>query len=102
MAPSWNLPELSLREKIGPGEVGHAVPWNSLTAEQKQFQPIKMALHAAMIHRMDIEIAFVRRSNRSEEHTSELQSRPHLVCRLLLEKKKRLPLPLTNVYRFAP
>src|SRR3989442_1028849 len=28
------------------------------------------------------------RSTRSEEHTSELQSRPHLVCRLLLEKKK--------------
>src|SRR5271157_535021 len=27
---------------------------------------------------------------RSEEHTSELQSRPHLVCRLLLEKKKKL------------
>src|SRR5436305_8299184 len=30
---------------------------------------------------------------RSEEHTSELQSRPHLVCRLLLEKKKNRPLP---------
>src|SRR5436305_8651592 len=28
-------------------------------------------------------------TNRSEEHTSELQSRPHLVCRLLLEKKKQ-------------
>src|SRR5690554_7112777 len=28
------------------------------------------------------------RDPRSEEHTSELQSRPHLVCRLLLEKKK--------------
>src|SRR5690554_4596105 len=28
------------------------------------------------------------RTERSEEHTSELQSRPHLVCRLLLEKKK--------------
>src|SRR3989442_4846054 len=27
-------------------------------------------------------------ANRSEEHTSELQSRPHLVCRLLLVKKK--------------
>src|SRR5690554_7688885 len=27
---------------------------------------------------------------RSEEHTSELQSRPHLVCRLLLEKKKNI------------
>src|SRR3989442_7421680 len=30
-----------------------------------------------------------RDRNRSEEHTSELQSRPHLVCRLLLEKKKK-------------
>src|SRR3989442_8725028 len=29
------------------------------------------------------------RPQRSEEHTSELQSRPHLVCRLLLEKKKK-------------
>src|SRR3989442_8318753 len=29
-----------------------------------------------------------RAAPRSEEHTSELQSRPHLVCRLLLEKKK--------------
>src|SRR5690625_5811522 len=28
-------------------------------------------------------------TNRSEEHTSELQSRGHLVCRLLLEKKKQ-------------
>src|SRR3712207_7052706 len=31
---------------------------------------------------------------RSEEHTSELQSRQYLVCRLLLEKKKSNPLPL--------
>src|SRR2546422_8445863 len=30
-----------------------------------------------------------RRPKRSEEHTSELQSRLHLVCRLLLEKKKK-------------
>src|SRR5215813_15552888 len=29
------------------------------------------------------------RGERSEEHTSELQSRPHIVCRLLLEKKKK-------------
>src|SRR3989442_11892478 len=29
-------------------------------------------------------------ADRSEEHTSELQSRPHLVCRLLLEKKKEM------------
>src|SRR3989442_2561770 len=34
------------------------------------------------------EVHHRRPSLRSEEHTSELQSRPHLVCRLLLEKKK--------------
>src|SRR5690348_17887518 len=32
--------------------------------------------------------------HRSEEHTSELQSPVHLVCRLLFEKKNRTPLPL--------
>src|SRR6266700_3227031 len=31
-----------------------------------------------------------RRADRSEEHTSELQSRENLVCRLLLEKKKKI------------
>src|SRR3712207_7452251 len=33
---------------------------------------------------------------RSEEHTSELQSRQYLVCRLLLEKKKNPVTPITN------
>src|SRR5690554_7693087 len=40
----------------------------------------------------DIENKMIDSDNdgvRSEEHTSELQSRPHLVCRLLLEKKKK-------------
>src|SRR5687768_17985333 len=36
------------------------------------------------------------RKPRSEEHTSELQSRLHLVCRLLLEKKKKINTPLHN------
>src|SRR5205809_1731185 len=35
--------------------------------------------------------------SRSEEHTSELQSRLHLVCRLLLEKKKYLALQILDV-----
>src|SRR2546422_6385539 len=35
-----------------------------------------------------VAIGSVRGAQRSEEHTSELQSRLHLVCRLLLEKKK--------------
>src|SRR5437660_6652153 len=34
-------------------------------------------------------VAASKASRRSEEHTSELQSRGHLVCRLLLEKKKK-------------
>jgi arylsulfatase len=59
IVPSWNLPATTLREQIGAGEVAHAVPWNELTGEQKRFQPLKMALHAAMIHRMDIEIGHV-------------------------------------------
>src|SRR2546429_2114852 len=37
------------------------------------------------------------RHGRSEEHTSELQSRLHLVCRLLLEKKKKIPAKHTSV-----
>src|SRR3712207_7929207 len=35
---------------------------------------------------------------RSEEHTSELQSRQYLVCRLLLEKKKFISYPLVSRY----
>src|SRR3712207_7623584 len=36
---------------------------------------------------------WIERVTRSEEHTSELQSRQYLVCRLLLEKKKKTTLP---------
>ena len=58
--PGWNLSEEVLQTRIGPGEVAsRAIPWSHLTAEQKQFQPIKMAIHAAMIHRMDTEIGRV-------------------------------------------
>src|SRR2546429_3386109 len=46
------------------------------------------------------------KNDRSEEHTSELQSRLHLVCRLLLEKKKHsqinLPPPIVQVLRDPP
>src|SRR2546422_6170047 len=44
-------------------------------------------LHCSRLAHHDLPPVF-RRRRRSEEHTSELQSRLHLVCRLLLEKKK--------------
>src|SRR5690554_7773815 len=45
---------------------------------------------AAIIRRRKHEFsALLTKEARSEEHTSELQSRPHLVCRLLLEKKNK-------------
>src|SRR3712207_8945917 len=43
---------------------------------------------AAIMSREQMVKAFEREAQRSEEHTSELQSRQYLVCRLLLEKKK--------------
>src|SRR5258708_24448920 len=41
-------------------------------------------------------------AHRSEEHTSELQSPDHLVCRLLLEKKKRPSYQLTLLLTIEP
>ena len=57
--PGWNASEKVLWNQIGPGEVARALSWKDLTDEQKKFQPIKMAIHAAMVHRMDTEIGRV-------------------------------------------
>ena len=57
--PGWNLPKEKLREMVGPGEVDRAVAWKDLTDEQRSFQATKMAIHAAMIDRMDREIGRV-------------------------------------------
>jgi arylsulfatase A-like enzyme len=57
--PSWNLPEADLAKRLGPGEVGRAVPWSTLTREQQKFQAAKMAIHAAMITHMDTQVGRV-------------------------------------------
>lgn len=44
---------------IGPGEIEHAVPWTDLTPQQQRLQATKMAIHAAMVDRMDREIGRV-------------------------------------------
>src|SRR5690554_7521272 len=61
------------------------------TAVKKQFELLAQALpqQQMVLHSTSTNILMVLITERSEEHTSELQSRPHLVCRLLLEKKKK-------------
>src|SRR5687767_15584548 len=55
--------------------------------EEKPDGTVKASLRAKdPVYRVDLAAA---KFNRSEEHTSELQSLAYLVCRLLLEKKKR-------------
>jgi arylsulfatase len=57
--PHWNLAEEKLREQISSNEVARAVAWSELSDEQQKFQAAKMAIHAAMIDRMDREIGRV-------------------------------------------
>ena len=45
--------------KLGPGEINRPLPWTELTTEQREFQATKMAIHAAMVDRMDQEIGRV-------------------------------------------
>ncbi len=54
VGPPYAFPE-AIR-KLGPGEVNRPLPWSELTDEQRRFQATKMAIHAAMIDRMDQEI----------------------------------------------
>ncbi|TWT68733.1 arylsulfatase [Crateriforma conspicua] len=46
-------------ELLGPGEVNRPLPWDELTSQQQRFQAMKMAIHAAMVDRMDREIGRV-------------------------------------------
>jgi len=52
--PPYHFPEAY--SKLGEGEVRFPIPWDQLTATQQEFQATKMAIHAAMIDRMDQEI----------------------------------------------
>ncbi len=57
IGPPYPFPEAI--EQLGPGEVNRELEWSQLTAEQKSFQSAKMAVHAAMVDRMDQEIGRV-------------------------------------------
>jgi arylsulfatase A-like enzyme len=54
VGPPYAFPEAM--ETLGSGEVNRPLPWSELTDEQRRFQATKMAIHAAMVDRMDREI----------------------------------------------
>src|SRR2546422_2693569 len=67
-------------------------PYTTLFRSQKQWHH-HWSIGVILVHGRQAEQGLDRVDHvhsRSEEHTSELQSRLHLVCRLLLEKKKKI------------
>jgi arylsulfatase A-like enzyme len=57
LGPPYRYPDAL--KKLGAGEIDRPAPWADLTKEQKRFQATKMAIHAAMVDRMDREIGRV-------------------------------------------
>lgn len=54
VGPPYSFPDAI--ETLGPGEINRPLPWLDLTAEQRAFQATKMELHAAMVHRLDLDV----------------------------------------------
>jgi arylsulfatase len=57
VGPPYAFPDAI--KKLGPNELNRPLPWKDLSAKQKRFQADKMAVHAAMVDRMDREIGRV-------------------------------------------
>src|SRR3712207_7986614 len=81
-------------ERIIVGEVRGPEAFDMLQAMNTGHDGSMCTLHAnsprEALTRLENMVGMAVNTLRSEEHTSELQSRQYLVCRLLLEKKKRL------------
>src|SRR5207249_10628680 len=73
------------RRSVAPDDAGEA---RHRTLRRRRRRPARSRLPAP--RRPSARVSPDRREMRSEEHTSELQSRFDLVCRLLLEKKKKI------------
>src|SRR5258707_9458866 len=79
--------DLARQRAAEAGEVGAAVALRDVVGEA---QHVLMVAVVPPQRRLDADAVHFRTDHdRSEEHTSELQSRQYLVCRLLLEKKKQ-------------
>jgi arylsulfatase len=57
VGPPYHFPEAFTT--YGPGEINRPLPWGTLNPQQREFQATKMAIHAAMVDRMDREIGRV-------------------------------------------
>src|SRR3712207_8109759 len=75
----------AMTQRAHRSSVPIAIHWDHGATYEEMLTAIRVGFTSVMID------ASLRSfdDNRSEEHTSELQSRQYLVCRLLLEKKKR-------------
>src|SRR3712207_8084775 len=80
--PVLDVPDVG-SHRLVPGEVGPPAHLPEAGETGLDEEPT-VHVHAVVLHLL-----------RSEEHTSELQSRQYLVCRLLLEKKKKNALRIT-------
>ena len=52
----WSFSPERLKKEVNPGETGECKAWDSLNDIEKEYEATKMAIHAAMVHRMDISI----------------------------------------------
>src|SRR5690625_6265536 len=83
---------------VDPNEVKHVIftpefKISNINIDGKNYRCIVREIQFHPVTDEISHIDFLALQDRSEEHTSELQSRGHLVCRLLLEKKKDRLLP---------
>src|ERR1035437_10494452 len=85
----WETPRSQWTQQDAP-RILNASPWAKPDGRTKAIvrwdsaRPVQLA-----IEKLNGKPAIGGHASRSEEHTSELQSRQYLVCRLLLEKKKK-------------
>src|SRR5206468_11505587 len=90
--PSTLFPYTTLFRSIAPGTPGEDLALDVDAVELVAAQEAVQALHPHSRERGEVDLCPLLELDfqqcRSEEHTSELQSRSDLVCRLLLEKKK--------------
>src|SRR3712207_8089353 len=72
----------------GAGVLGPAMCWGQATSVVAGYTGDMADVPLSLLTTVEDVLALAAEMGRSEEHTSELQSRQYLVCRLLLEKKK--------------